>query len=89
MTDTNHPRHAAEPDPSETPDAGAASPAPETPETPDATDAATATSLDTAGGAMRPSAVPVSAQSGTVPGGPDSLMRKIFKIGRASCRERV
>src|SRR6478609_5961932 len=70
MTEVNKPRHAAEPDPAHTPDA-------EAPEAP-AADATTATSLDTAGGAMRPSAVPVSAQSGTVPGGPDSVLRKIF-----------
>ncbi|MGE5654892.1 MAG: ABC transporter permease, partial [Bacillota bacterium] len=39
-----------------------------------------ATSLDTAGGAHQPSAVPVSAQSGALPGAPDeeSLLRKIF-----------
>lgn len=72
MTEVNKPRHAAEPDPAHTPDTEA----PDT-EAP-AADATTATSLDTAGGAMRPSAVPVSAQSGTVPGGPDSLLRKIF-----------
>ena len=43
-------------------------------------DADFVTSLDTAGGAMRPSAVPVSAQSGTLPGAeePDSVLRKIF-----------
>nr|WP_306912612.1 ABC transporter permease [Arthrobacter sp. B3I9] len=43
-----------------------------------AADAASPTALDTAGGAMRPSAVPVSGQSGTVPGGPDTVLRKIF-----------
>jgi simple sugar transport system permease protein len=43
-----------------------------------ADDVAAATSLDTAGGAMQPSAVPVSAQSGTVPGGPETLVRRIF-----------
>ncbi|MDQ0757220.1 ABC transporter permease [Arthrobacter sp. B3I4] len=86
MTETNQPRHAADsaPDapgterdvteqtPGQTPGQAAADR--DTPEV----DAATATSLDTAGGALRPSAVPVSAQSGTVPGGPDSLLRKIF-----------
>ena len=35
-------------------------------------------SLDTAGGAMGPSAVPATAQSGRLPGGPDTLARKIF-----------
>src|SRR6478752_10676548 len=84
MTETNRPRHAAESDPAKTagtaaqPTATPNTPDVETAETPDATDATTATSLDTAGGAMRPSAVPVSGQSGIVPGGPDSLMRKIF-----------
>lgn len=43
-----------------------------------AEETAAAVSLDTAGGAMGPSAVPVSAQSGTLPGGPDTLLRKIF-----------
>ena len=43
-----------------------------------ADDTAAVVSLDTAGGAMGPSAVPVSAQSGTLPGGPDTVLRKIF-----------
>ena len=49
-------------------------------ETPDDGDTAFATSLDTAGGAIRPSAVPVSAQSGALPGAEDtdSVLRKIF-----------
>lgn len=34
--------------------------------------------VDTAGGAISPSAVPATAQSGKLPGGPDTLMRKIF-----------
>ena len=34
--------------------------------------------VDTAGGAISPSAVPASAQSGQLPGGPDTLLRKIF-----------
>ena len=50
--------------------------APEQPAT--AEDAAAATALDTAGGAIAPSAVPVSAQSGTIPGGPETLLRRIF-----------
>lgn len=74
MTETNKPRHAADPDPRETPAAET-----ETSETEaQAADSTTVTSLDTAGGAMRPSAVPVSGQSGIVPGGPDSVLRKIF-----------
>ncbi|MET1065773.1 MAG: ABC transporter permease [Arthrobacter sp.] len=75
MTEQHHPRRAVEPGPDTAPDA-----APDT--TPEAEiqspDAATVTALDTAGGAMRPSAVPVSAQSGAVPGGPDSVLRRIF-----------
>jgi ABC-type uncharacterized transport system permease subunit len=34
--------------------------------------------VDTAGGAISPSAVPATAQSGKLPGGPDTLLRKIF-----------
>jgi len=41
-------------------------------------DTAAVVALDTAGGAMEPSAVPASAQSGTLPGGPDTVLRKIF-----------
>ena len=58
--------------------------APKDPETPAPVtqtaedETAAVTALDTAGGAMQPSAVPVSAQSGTVPGGPDTLVRRIF-----------
>ncbi len=85
MTDTNRPRHAAEPDPAESPEypdpaaSGAESPAASGAESPAASDpAAEETALDTAGGALRPSAVPASAQSGGVPGGPDSVLRKIF-----------
>lgn len=71
MSENHRPRHAAEPGPDRTPDTEAEEPV---------ADAASATLLDTAGGAMRPSAVPVSAQSGTVPGGPaaDSVLRQIF-----------
>jgi hypothetical protein len=35
-------------------------------------------SLDTAGGAMEPSAVPATAQSGKIPVGPETLVRRIF-----------
>jgi ABC-type uncharacterized transport system permease subunit len=77
MTDKPQPRHAAEPAPDTAPGG------PGTPDTApegeiQATDAASVTALDTAGGAMRPSAVPVSAQSGSVPGGPDAVLRRIF-----------
>jgi general nucleoside transport system permease protein len=34
--------------------------------------------VDTAGGAISPSAVPATAQSGKLPGGPDTVLRKIF-----------
>ena len=43
-----------------------------------AEETAAVVSVDTAGGAMGPSAVPASAQSGQLPGGPDTLLRKIF-----------
>lgn len=43
-----------------------------------AEETAAVVSVDTAGGAMEPSAVPATAQSGHLPGGPDTLMRKIF-----------
>ncbi|HEU4666822.1 MAG TPA: ABC transporter permease [Arthrobacter sp.] len=67
MSDTHPPKHAAgEPGP------GAQEPA--------ASDDRTAAvvSVDTAGGAMEPSAVPATAQSGKIPGGPDTVLRKIF-----------
>ncbi|WP_426976499.1 ABC transporter permease [Pseudarthrobacter sp. O4] len=88
MTEQNPPRHPAEqgPDkgPDEAPETQAPDEAPEAPatarETPAAA-AAAAISLDTAGGALAPSAVPVSAQSGTIPGGPDSVLRRIFTGG--------
>ena len=75
MTEKHHPRHAAEPGPETAPGT-----APDTATEGEiqAPDAASPTALDTAGGAMRPSAVPVSAQSGAVPGGPDSVLRRIF-----------
>jgi simple sugar transport system permease protein len=50
---------------------------PHTPRPADEETAAVA-SLDTAGGAMGPSAVPASAQSGKIPGGPESVARRIF-----------
>ncbi|MGG5171933.1 ABC transporter permease [Pseudarthrobacter sp. J1738] len=46
-----------------------------------ASETAAAASLDTAGGKMEPSIIPVSAQSGDLPGGPDSVLRKIFTGG--------
>ncbi len=45
---------------------------------PAAEETAAVVALDTAGGAIEPSAVPVTAQSGKLPGGPDTLVRKIF-----------
>jgi simple sugar transport system permease protein len=87
MSENNEPRHAAGPDPDRVP-ATQGQTKPPAPnggtdariETPDEGDTALVTSLDTAGGAMRPSAVPVSAQSGALPGGEDStsVLRKIF-----------
>ena len=41
-------------------------------------ESAAVVSVDTAGGAMEPSAVPATAQSGKLPGGPDTVLRKIF-----------
>ena len=65
MSENNEPRRSAEPDPDRIPKTQ--SPAAE-PQDPLEDDADFVTTLDTAGGAMRPSAVPVSAQSGTLPG---------------------
>jgi ABC-type uncharacterized transport system permease subunit len=45
---------------------------------PAAEETAAVVALDTAGGAMEPSAVPATAQSGKLPGGPDTLARRIF-----------
>ncbi|HEX9086213.1 MAG TPA: ABC transporter permease, partial [Arthrobacter sp.] len=93
MSENNEPRLTAEPDPDRIPAAqppASQSPKSQSPdsdratdagiETPDAEDTAFVTALDTAGGAMQPSAVPVSAQSGTLPGAEDSdsVLRKIF-----------
>lgn len=41
-------------------------------------ESASAVSVDTAGGAMEPSAVPATAQSGQLPGGSDTVLRRIF-----------
>jgi simple sugar transport system permease protein len=77
MTEQDKPKHVADHSADETR-------APKDPETPAPVtqtaedETAAVTALDTAGGAMQPSAVPVSAQSGTVPGGPDTLVRRIF-----------
>jgi simple sugar transport system permease protein len=76
MSENNEPRRPAGPDPDRVP-----ATKPEEPSAPAPTEDTTlVTSLDTAGGAMRPSAVPVSAQSGSLPGtgDPDSVLRKIF-----------
>jgi ABC-type uncharacterized transport system permease subunit len=43
-----------------------------------AEETAAVAAVDTAGGAISPSAVPATAQSGKLPGGPDTLLRKIF-----------
>ena len=53
---------------------------PAEPREPDAAaeETAAAVAIDTAGGAIGPSAVPASAQSGTLPGGAESLARRIF-----------
>jgi ABC-type uncharacterized transport system permease subunit len=67
MSDKHPPKHAAEEGSSK-----AHPPAPAAEET------AAVVSVDTAGGAMEPSAVPATAQSGQLPGGPDTLLRKIF-----------
>ena len=45
---------------------------------PAAEETAAVVAVDTAGGAISPSAVPATAQSGKLPGGPDTLLRKIF-----------
>ncbi|WP_024365829.1 ABC transporter permease [Arthrobacter sp. TB 26] len=84
MSENNEPRRSAAPDPDRNPDAlppeTQPAPAPEAESGAPVKDAALVTSLDTAGGAMRPSAVPVSAQSGSLPGtdDSDSVLRKIF-----------
>ena len=65
MPEERHPKHADQ-------HAKPHEPAPAAEET------AAGVAVDTAGGAIRPSAVPASAQSGQLPGGPDTLLRKIF-----------
>ena len=64
MSENTEPRPAAAPDPDRLPARQATAVEPE----PLEDDAAFVTSLDTAGGAHQPSAVPVSTQSGTLPG---------------------
>ena len=76
MSENTEPRPAAAPDPDQLPASQATDVEPE----PLEDDADFVTSLDTAGGAHQPSAVPVSTQSGALPGAPEeeSLLRKIF-----------
>lgn len=76
MSENTEPRSAAAPDPDQLPASQATDVEPE----PLEDDADFVTSLDTAGGAHQPSAVPVSTQSGALPGAPEeeSLLRKIF-----------
>jgi hypothetical protein len=67
MSDKHPPKHAAgEPGP----EAQSASPLEDR--------TADVVSVGHAGGAMEPSAVPVSSQSGQLPGGPDTVLRRIF-----------
>jgi len=67
MSDKHPPKHAAG---EHSGKAQEASPAAE--------ETAAVVSVDTAGGTMEPSAVPATAQSGQLAGGPDTLLRKIF-----------
>ena len=67
MSDTHPPKHAA----------GEPGPEAQEPAVPDER-TASVVAVDTAGGVMEPSAVPATAQSGKIPGGPDTLLRKIF-----------
>lgn len=67
MSDTHPPKHAA----------GEPGPEAHEPAVPDER-TASVVAVDTAGGVMEPSAVPATAQSGKIPGGPDTLLRKIF-----------
>ncbi|CAM3168325.1 beta-methylgalactoside transporter inner membrane component [Arthrobacter ulcerisalmonis] len=77
MSENNTPKHAADSEPDAQPAA---------PDSTGSTGHATAAkdenavlaAVDTAGGAMEPSAVPASAQSGQLPGGSDTVLRKIF-----------
>ncbi|PVZ58920.1 ABC transporter permease [Arthrobacter sp. H-02-3] len=76
MTENTEPRHSAATDPDPIPADQATAPELE----PLEDDEAFVTSLDTAGGAMQPSAVPVSTQSGHLgaPEESESVLRKIF-----------
>ncbi|MDP9986763.1 simple sugar transport system permease protein [Arthrobacter oryzae] len=47
-------------------------------DSPAAEETAAVVAVDTAGGAMQPSAVPATAQGGQLPGGPDTVLRRIF-----------
>jgi ABC-type uncharacterized transport system permease subunit len=67
MSDRHPPKHAAGQDSANTQE-----PIPAEEQT------AAVVSVDTAGGAMEPSAVPATAQSGKLPGGPDTVLRRIF-----------
>ena len=67
MSDKHPPKHAAG---EHSGKAQEASPAAE--------ETAAVVSVDSAGGTMEPSAVPATAQSGQLAGGPDTLLRKIF-----------
>jgi general nucleoside transport system permease protein len=67
MSDKHPPKHAAGEHGGKTHEA-----------TPAAEETAAVVSVDTAGGAMEPSAVPATAQSGKIPGAPDTVLRKIF-----------
>jgi len=76
MSENTEPRPPAAPEPDRIPQTQLTQVEPD----PLEDDDAFATSLDTAGGAHQPSAVPVSAQSGSLPGAPEeeSVLRKIF-----------
>src|SRR4051794_6413605 len=76
MSENTEPRPPAAPEPDRIPQTQLIQVEPD----PLEDDDAFATSLDTAGGAHQPSAVPVSAQSGSLPGAPEeeSVLRKIF-----------
>lgn len=72
MSDKHPPKHTAGEQP------GAAHPGKQHHASPAEKETAAVVSVDTAGGAMEPSAVPATAQSGKLPGSPDTLMRRIF-----------
>ncbi|MBP1234649.1 simple sugar transport system permease protein [Arthrobacter sp. PvP102] len=82
MTEQDKPKHMADENAADrratpAPEPRSSDPQSSEPQAP-AEAAAAAAALDTAGGVMQPSAVPVSAQSGTVPSGADTLVRRIF-----------